>query len=99
MIDKNEKRKYIDLPECVVRGISTDTFALQADNGNHFTSYGIYEGMYLFFDPQKQFEKGQLSCYENLKADARPKYQLSDKNLEGYRHCGRLVMTIRNYEV
>ena len=55
--------------------------------------------MFLFFDPKKQFKKGQLSCYENIKVGAIPRFKLSDDLLEGYRHCGRLVMTIRNYEV
>lgn len=99
MIDENKNRRYVNLPSCMLKEISKDTFALQADDGNHFTQYGIYEGMFLFFDPKKQFKKGQLSCYENIKVGAIPRFKLSDDLLEGYRHCGRLVMTIRNYEV
>ena len=43
MIDENENRRYVNLPSCMLKGISKDTFALQADDGNHFTQYGIYE--------------------------------------------------------
>lgn len=71
----------------------------RADGGNHFTDYGIFEGMFLFFDMKKDFEKGRLSCYINSADDGRPKYKVSDKDMEGYQHLGRLVMTMRNYEV
>ena len=27
------------------------------------------------------------------------KYRVSDKNIDGYKHLGRLVLTLRNYEV
>ena len=30
--------------------------------------------------------------------DDRPKYRVSDKNIDGYKHLGRLVLTLRNYE-
>ena len=39
------------------------------------------------------------SCYINTAGDDRPKYRVSDKNIDGYRHLGRLVLTLRNYEV
>ena len=71
----------------------------RADGGNHFTDYGIYEGMFLFFDRKKRFKKGRLSCYINTAGDDRPKYRGSDKNIDGYKHLGRLVLTLRNYEV
>lgn len=61
--------------------------------------YGIYEGMFLFFDRKKRFKKGRLSCYINTAGDDRPKYRVSDKNIDGYKHLGRLVLTLRNYEV
>jgi hypothetical protein len=48
---------------------------------------------------KKDFEKGRLSCYINSADDGRPKYKVSDKDMEGYQHLGRLVMTMRNYEV
>ena len=43
--------------------------------------------------------KGRLSCYINTAGDDRPKYRVSDKNIDGYKHLGRLVLTLRNYEV
>lgn len=42
---------------------------------------------------------GRLSCYINTAGDDRPKYRVSDKNIDGYKHLGRLVLTLRNYEV
>ena len=59
---------------------------------------GMYEGMFLFFDRKKRFKKGRLSCYINTAGDDRPKYRVSDKNIDGYKHLGRLVLTLRNYE-
>ena len=44
-------------------------------------------------------KKGSLSCYINTAGDERPKYKVSDKSITGYRHFGRLVLTLRNYEV
>jgi len=70
-----------------------------ANGGNHFTDYGIYEGMFLFFDLNKPFLKGRLSCYINKNDDEKPKYKVSDKDIDGYEHLGRLVVTMRNYEV
>lgn len=43
--------------------------------------------------------KGSLSCYINTAGDEQPKYKVSDKSITGYRHFGRLVLTLRNYEV
>ena len=54
---------------------------------------------FLFFDRKKRFKKGRLSCYINTAGDDRPKYRVSDKNIDGYKHLGRLVLTLRNYEV
>ena len=54
--------------------------------------------MFLFFDRKKRFKKGRLSCYINTAGDDRPKYRVSDKNIDGYKHLGRLVLTLRNYE-
>ena len=48
---------------------------------------------------KKRFKKGRLSCYINTAGDDRPKYKVSDKNIDGYKHLGRLVLTLRNYEV
>ena len=63
-----------------------------------FVRTAEYEGMFLFFDRKKRFKKGRLSCYINTAGDDRPKYRVSDKNIDGYKHLGRLVLTLRNYE-
>ena len=51
------------------------------------------------FDLNKPFLKGRLSCYINKNDDEKPKYRVSDKDIDGYEHLGRLVVTMRNYEV
>ena len=40
-----------------------------------------------------------ISCYINKNDDEKPKYKVSDKDIDGYEHLGRLVVTMRNYEV
>ena len=99
MIDEKEVTAYVTIPDCFLQGCSEDIVIFRADGGNHFTDYGIYEGMFLFFDRKKRFKKGRLSCYINTAGDDRPKYRVSDKNIDGYKHLGRLVLTLRNYEV
>lgn len=99
MIDEKEVAAYVRMPACFMQGCSEDIVIFRADGGNHFTDYGIYEGMFLFFDRKKCFKKGSLSCYINTAGDERPKYKVSDKSITGYRHFGRLVLTLRNYEV
>ena len=95
----NDPTAYVTMPDCFLQGCSEDIVIFRADGGNHFTDYGIYEGMFLFFDRKKRFKKGRLSCYINTAGDDRPKYRVSDKNIDGYKHLGRLVLTLRNYEV
>ena len=99
MIDEKDVTAYVTMPDCFLQGCSEDIVIFRADGGNHFTDYGIYEGMFLFFDRKKRFKKGRLSCYINTAGDDRPKYRVSDKNIDGYKHLGRLVLTLRNYEV
>ena len=99
MIDESDVQAYVRMPDCLIKGCSDDMAIFIADGGNHFTDYGIYEGMFLFFDRKKRFKKGRLSCYINTAGDERPKYKVSDKSITGYRHFGRLVLTLRNYEV
>ena len=99
VIDEKEVTAYVTIPDCFLQGCSEDIVIFRADGGNHFTDYGIYEGMFLFFDRKKRFKKGRLSCYINTAGDDRPKYRVSDKNIDGYKHLGRLVLTLRNYEV
>ena len=99
MIDEKEVMAYVRMPACFMQGCSEDIVIFRADGGNHFTDYGIYEGMFLIFDRKKNFKKGRLSCYTNTTGDDRPKYKVSDKDIDGYEHFGRLVLTLRNYEV
>lgn len=96
----------VAIPEQLLQGCSDSVVAFVADDGNHFTDYGnhftdygIFEGMILFFDMKKSFEKGRLSCYVNEQDNDQPKYKVSDKDMDGYRHYGRLVMMMRSYEV
>ena len=61
---------------------------------------GCSEDIVIFrADGGNRFKKGSLSCYINTAGDDRPKYRVSDKNIDGYKHLGRLVLTLRNYEV
>ena len=58
MIDEKEVTAYVTMPDCFLQGCSEDIVIFRADGGNHFTDYGIYEGMFLFFDRKKRFKKG-----------------------------------------
>lgn len=95
----DEIETYVSMPSCLLQGCSNDLIIFRADGGNHFTHYGIYEGMFLIFDVSKDFKDGRLSCYLNNSGDDRPKFKVSDKPLDGYRHFGRLVASMKNYEV
>lgn len=94
-----EIEAYVPMPEYFLKGCSDDIVIFRADGGNHFTDYGIFEGMFLFFDKDKSFKKGRLSCFLNTSDDELPKYKVSDKPIAGYEHLGRLVLSLRNYEV
>ena len=72
MIDEKEVTAYVTIPDCFLQGCSEDIVIFRADGGNHFTDYGIYEGMFLFFDRKKRFKKGRLSCYINTAGAANP---------------------------
>lgn len=95
----DEVEAYVKMPNYLMQGCSDDIAVFRADGGNHFTDHGIFEGMFLFFDAQKGFKEGRLSCFLNESGDGRPKFKVSDKAIDGYRHFGRLVLTVRNYEV
>ena len=95
----DEVEAYVTMPDYLMQGCSNDIIIFRADGGNHFTHYGIYEGLFLFFDVCKDFQEGRLSCYLNDTGDGRPKFKVSDKPLDGYRHLGRLVASMKNYEV
>ena len=55
MIDESDVQAYVRMPDCLIKGCSDDMAIFIADGGNHFTDYGIYEGMFLFFDRKKRF--------------------------------------------
>lgn len=99
IVAPDEIEAYVSMPSCLLQGCSNDLIIFRADGGNHFTHYGIYEGMFLIFDVSKDFKDGHLSCYLNNSDDDRPKFKVSDKPLDGYRHLGRLVASMKNYEV
>lgn len=99
IVAPDEIETYVSMPSCLLQGCSNDLIIFRADGGNHFTHYGIYEGMFLIFDVSKDFKDGHLSCYLNNSGDYRPKFKVSDKPLDGYRHLGRLVASMKNYEV
>lgn len=68
----DEIETYVSMPSCLLQGCSNDLIIFRADGGNHFTHYGIYEGMFLIFDVSKDFKDGRLSCYLNNSGDDRP---------------------------
>lgn len=84
----DEIETYVSMPSCLLQGCSNDLIIFRADGGNHFTHYGIYEGMFLIFDVSKDFKDGRLSCYLNNSGDDRPKFKVSDKPLDGYSGIG-----------
>ena len=84
IVAPDEIETYVSMPSCLLQGCSNDLIIFRADGGNHFTHYGIYEGMFLIFDVSKDFKEGRLSCYLNNSGDDRPKFKVSDKPLDGY---------------
>ena len=84
IVAPDEIETYVSMPSCLLQGCSNDLIIFRADGGNHFTHYGIYEGMFLIFDVSKDFKDGHLSCYLNNSGDDRPKFKVSDKPLDGY---------------
>ena len=47
MIDEKEVTAYVTMPDCFLQGCSEDIVIFRADGGNHFTDYGIYEGIHM----------------------------------------------------
>ena len=45
----DEIETYVSMPSCLLQGCSNDLIIFRADGGNHFTHYGIYEGMFHVF--------------------------------------------------
>ena len=50
IVAPDEIETYVSMPSCLLQGCSNDLIIFRADGGNHFTHYGIYEGMFLIFD-------------------------------------------------
>lgn len=72
IVAPDEIETYVSMPSCLLQGCSNDLIIFRADGGNHFTHYGIFEGMFLIFDVSKDFKEGRLSCYLNNSGDDRP---------------------------
>lgn len=98
LLDEADVQEYVNLPTNVFKDCGKNTVIFIADGGNHFTHYGIVEGMFLFFDPDKPFKEGHLSCFMNYRNEE-PKYRVSEKPIDGYVHLGRMIYALRNYEV
>lgn len=99
-IPKEDVQSYMDIPAEFTNGVRRKTVVFVADDGNHFNHYGIFEGMFLIFDLEAKFKRGHLSCFFNKTSDEEnPKYKMSDVPIKGYRHIGRLIAAVRNYEV
>lgn len=99
-VPEEEVQSYISIPTEFTNGEKKDVVIFVADGGNHFTHYGIYEGMFLIFDLGAKYMRGHLSCFLNCAPkEDEPKYRVSDVPLKGYRHIGRLIASVRNYEV
>lgn len=97
-IPSEEVRCYLPIPAEFTKGASDHLAVFIADGGNHFTHYGIFEGMFLIFDLEAEYEEGHLSFFAARNPDERhPKYKVSDVPMKGYRHMGRLVASVRNY--
>ena len=99
MIDEKEVTAYVTIPDCFLQGCSEDIVIFRADGGNILPTTIYMRECSFSLAGKKRFKKGRLSCYINTAGDDRPKYRVSDKNIDGYKHLGRLVLTLRNYEV
>lgn len=98
-IPQEDISSYIGIPAMFTNG-KKNTAIFVADGGNHFTHLGIFEGMFLIFDLDGKYERGHLSCFYNCKAgEDHPRYKMSDVRMKGYKHIGRLIASVRNYEV
>ena len=62
-----------------MQGCSEDIVIFRADGGNHFTDYGIYEGMFLFFDRKKRFKNKAI---RRIIRDCNDEQLLKDENAE-----------------
>ena len=98
MIDESDVQTYVRMPDCLIKGCSDDMLS-SLRTAETILPTTVYMKECSFFDLNKPFLKGRLSCYINKNDDEKPKYRVSDKDIDGYEHLGRLVVTMRNYEV
>ena len=61
-VPEEEVQSYISIPTEFTNGVKKDAAIFIADGSNHFTHYGIYEGMFLIFDLGAQYMSGHLSA-------------------------------------
>jgi len=100
MIPEEDIQSYIIIPPEFTNNVRKDIVVFDADGGNHFTHYGIIEGMFLIFDLSAKFKKEHRSYFFCGSPDEdEPKYRVSDMPLRSYRHTRRLIAAVRNYEV
>lgn len=78
---------------------SQNIVAMKADGGNHFMEFGIVEGSIVYLDLAAKSKKGCLSCYKRTYTKDGPLYKLSLHPMEGYRYFGRVILTMKYYEV
>ena len=91
-------KQYIRIPELFFEGLSRKLVVFRADGGNHFIHWGIYEGTLIFVNLEKDYQKGELSCFKNILDNNETKFKLSEVPLEGYEHLGRVVIILRKFE-
>jgi len=100
VIDEKEVTAYVTMPDCFLQGCSEDYWLSSVRTAETILPTTVYmKECSCSLTEKNRFKKGRLSCYINTAGDDRPKYRVSDKNIDGYKHLGRLVLTLRNYEV
>ena len=53
IVAPDEIETYVSMPSCLLQGCSNDLIIFRADGGNHFTHYGIYEGIKFRFSKER----------------------------------------------
>ena len=98
IVAPDEIETYVSMPSCLLQGCSNDLIIFRADGGNHFTHYGIYEGMFLIFDVSKDFKVYvEVDVTHKTDGTARPrKIKFEDGEvyeIDRVRHCCRAAST------
>lgn len=81
MINEKEVTAYVTIPDCFMQGCSEDIVIFRADGGNHFTDYGIYEGMFLIFDRKRTSRKADFPVTPILPAMTDPSTKCRTRTL------------------